>query len=292
MRAHLRCAAFVVAALVGRSAAAQDLADLPPSATLPESLTTGIEQHRPFWQGSGPTRLFMASNIDAGAVYLRPAALFGYGKPHYQYIAAEVGSGIALASVRGFAGIRALIPGVSLRVGARFEHPVSQTYLPRQDAYAREDLDQPDQGRGIYVAGEAELVTSIPVPSGSIIGVVTGMYVSNVPDDVYVFEQSMRVVLDPPWLWRMRLGYLYHLGWQGTMKLGFAGEVIHMVQRQAFAVRAGPALSVALTHHLEALAAVMIVAHSPDALGLAGADLGQIGLRYRWATGDAWAAFP
>jgi len=36
----------------------------------------------------------------------------------------------------------------------------------------------------------------------------------------------------------------------------------------------------------------MIVAYSPDTLGLIGADLGQLGLRYRWATGDRFPEFP
>jgi hypothetical protein len=51
-------------------------------------------------------------------------------------------------------------------------------------------------------------------------------------------------------------------------------------------------LTLSLTHHLDAIGAVMIVAASPDQLGLLGADLGQLGLRYRWSTGDRWPEFP
>jgi len=29
-----------------------------------------------------------------------------------------------------------------------------------------------------------------------------------------------------------------------------------------------------------------------DQLGVVGADLGQLGLRYRWASGDRWSDFP
>jgi len=36
----------------------------------------------------------------------------------------------------------------------------------------------------------------------------------------------------------------------------------------------------------------MVVAVSPDELGLVGADLGQLGLRYRWASNDRWPDFP
>lgn len=291
MRALL-AASLAALTLVARTASAQGIADLPPGAQATNPLTEGIEQTRPFWRGSGPTRAFFASTIDVGTIYMLPRAHFGYGKPHFRWIGGEIGSGISLGSVRTYAGIRGSMPGLDIRLGARYEHPLSQTYLPRQEAYDEEELDQPGLSRGAFLAAEAEVITAIGVPSGSIIGVVTGMHVSQVPEGLNLFETSTRVVMEPPWMWRMRLGYLYHLGWQGTMKLGVAGEVIHLVEREAFTVRAGPAISVALTHHLEALAAMMIVVHGPDTLGLAGADLGQLGLRYRWATGDAWAAFP
>ena len=47
-----------------------------------------------------------------------------------------------------------------------------------------------------------------------------------------------------------------------------------------------------LTHHLDAAASIMAVAWSPDSLALLGTDIGQFGLRYRWATGDPFPEFP
>lgn len=295
-RAALLIAAMVLGATVlGASleARAQDLSDLPPSTTTGIPLTSGVEQQRPFWRGSGETRFFFASTTDVGAIFLRPMAHVGYGKPHYRWIGLDFGSGLSLGTVSGYAGLRGVYPGVlDVRVGAHYQHPTGQRYLPRQESYIREDLDHSEFGRGAYIAAEAEIASALPIPSGSLIAVLTGMYIGNVPDDANVFVQAQRVVLEPPWLWRGRLGYLYHFGWEGTMKLGVTAEIIHLVKREDFVIRAGPVLSVALTHHLEALAAAMIVARSPDSLGLSGADLGQLGLRYRWATGDAWAAFP
>ena len=104
--------------------------------------------------------------------------------------------------------------------------------------------------------------------------------------------EHLKVVVEPPWLWRARLGYLLHIGWIESMKLGAAAEVIHSPNRETFTVRVGPLVSVGLTHHLEVNGGVMIAVYTPDELGLTGADIGQLGLVYRWATGDRWADFP
>jgi hypothetical protein len=62
--------------------------------------------------------------------------------------------------------------------------------------------------------------------------------------------------------------------------------------RDEVMLRAGPVLTVALTHHLQAVFAAAFAIESKDALGLEGADFGQISLTYRWATGDKWPEFP
>ena len=106
----------------------------------------------------------------------------------------------------------------------------------------------------------------------------------------------MKVVIEPPVLWRARLGYLASVGWgdhhEDMLRIGAAAEMIHSPDRQAVTVRLGPLLSVALTCHLEAIGSAMITAASPDQLGLVGADFGALGLRYLWATGDPAPGFP
>ncbi len=76
------------------------------------------------------------------------------------------------------------------------------------------------------------------------------------------------------------------------MKLGAAAEMIHVPLRSMIVVRAGPLVSVGLTHHLEVNGGLMIVAASRDDIGLPAADVGQLALIYKWATGDRWAEFP
>jgi hypothetical protein len=268
-------------------ARAQDPADLPPD-TGSDALRAGTEQRRAYWRGTGPVRPFLASVIELGAFHVRPWLQAGYGKPHYEWFGAEIYQSMSVSGGRSYAGIRGTWPYIDVRGGWRYEFPTSTYLMPRKDSYEREDMENPAFGRSTYLAAEAELSGTIPVPNGSIIAVAT----LGVPDDRLLLEQALKVVTEPPWMWRARVGYLYHFGWQGTLRLGVSAEVIHPIRRQDVVVRAGPLMSAALTHHLEANAAIMVVAYSPDSLGLAGADLGQIGLRYRWATGDRFPEFP
>lgn len=287
-----RLALAIALSLVPATAAAQDVADLPPPSDLTGALTTGVHRARKYWDGSGPTRPFLSAVLDLGVVHFRPTLAAGYGKPHYEWIGVETGGGISLSGTRYYAGIRGVLPIVDLRIGARYELPVEQYFLPPQDSYQREELETERTAPQRYIAGEGELTTSWPMPGGSMFLVGTGYVLGAVESPYYIFEEALKVVAAPPFMWRGRLGYLGHIGWLGTMKLGGAAEVIHLVAREAAVVRAGPLVSVALTHHLEASAGIMIVAYSPDDLGIVGADLGQLGVRYRWATGDRFPEFP
>ncbi len=57
-------------------------------------------------------------------------------------------------------------------------------------------------------------------------------------------------------------------------------------------MRVGPPVAVSLTHHLDAVAATAFSIESKDKIGLESAEIGQVSLRYRWATGDRWPQFP
>jgi hypothetical protein len=274
------------------SAMAQTPGDLPSDSGSIDALRAGTAQRRPYWGGSGPYRPFAAANFELGVLYFRPVLQLGWGKPHYEWFGVEGYSSPGLNGGREYAGLRGVYSHIDVRVGARYEVPRQQRFLLPKNSFDREDLQKEGLGRSRYMTGEAEVTTSFDALGGNFIGVVTGYMVFGVPKNVYLLEESLKVVAKPRYLWRARVGYLYHLGWLGSMRLGAAVESIHLISRQDVVIRVGPLMSVALTHHLEANAAIMIVARSPDALGLDGADIGQIGLRYRWATGDRWAEFP
>lgn len=281
----------LVVALVAFDARAQDPADFPATGSLTD-VTAGVGQTRPFWAGSGPDRAFMAATFGLGIVNFQPRLQLGYGKPHHSWIGVEGGSTLSLVSGRLYGGIRGKYPGIEARIGVRYEFQFDQSFLPIQDKYVREELETQLLGGSRYLVPEAEVNASIPFPGGSLIGVLSGYAVTGVPDDVYVWEQLLRTVIAPPWAWRARLGYLAHIGWAGSMKLGAAAEVIHSPLRDLIVVRAGPLVSVGLTHHLEVNGGLMIVAASRDDIGLPAADLGQLALVYKWASGDRWAEFP
>ncbi len=127
---------------------------------------------------------------------------------------------------------------------------------------------------------------------GSLFGVATGYAVLGTPRGFYLYEEALHAVMKPPYLYRARLGYMAEMDRFGELRLGAAAEVLGNPGRDSLVVRIGPVLAVSLTHHLDAVGTVMVVAATPDQLGLLGADLGQLGLRYRWATGDRWPEFP
>jgi hypothetical protein len=270
---------------------AQAAADFPAIGTLSD-VTSGVEQTRPFWGGSGPSRGFMAAAFSLGVVNFEPRLQLGYGKPHHQWIGVEGGPTMALGGTRFYGGLRAKSPGIDFRVGTRFETQFSSYLLPVQHKYVREDLELEGPEASRYLATEAELIGAIPFPGGNLFAVLTGMAITNVPDNRNVWERSLRTVIAPPWVWRARLGYLGHIGWAGSMKLGAAAEVIHVPLRDMVVVRAGPLVSVGLTHHLEVSGGLMIVAASRDDIGLPAADVGNLALVYKWATGDRWSEFP
>jgi len=293
-RAHGIAAAGTLLALIGTAAVSEaaDPADVPPLQGGTSALRSGVESRRPYWQGSGTNRPFVSATFDLGVLYWQPTMAVGYGKPHYQWFGAEIYATGSQSGGRGYAGLHGQLPGLDLRVGARYEFPIGQGFLPPQDAYERDDLDNRHLGLARYLAAQAELGGWVELFGGTLFAVASGYALVGVPADRYVFEESLRVVAAPPWLWRARAGYLAHIGWLETMQLGGAAEAIHSVGRGKLLVRAGPVISVALTHHLEAIGVAMFVAASPDRLGLIGAEFGQLGLRYRWATGDRWPEFP
>jgi hypothetical protein len=290
-----RTAAAAVAVALSWSGAAhaQDTGDLPGPGLegTPAGRDLDLAQKRPYWSGGKP-RPFVSSVVGMGIFYLRPQIAVGYGKPHWRWIGIEEQTDVSIGGGSTYLGLRGALPQGELRVGARYAYPVGQSFLLPQDSYVDDDLDFDDEPGARYLSLEAELTGSLSLFGGNVFGTLGGLYMSQVPDPYYVYEEQLHVVIKPPWLMRARVGYVYGFGITKGLKVGAAAELLYNPGREAVVVRLGPQLGVSLTHHLEAAVSVMVVAASPDSLRLQGNEIGQFGFRYRWATGDLFPEFP
>ncbi|WP_437968261.1 hypothetical protein WMF04_02720 [Sorangium sp. So ce260] len=287
-------AALAALALAPAGARAQDPADLPPPAADPPPVPSGVDvlHKRSYWARSAGARPFVSAVLDLGIIYYRPSLAVGFGKPHWSWLGIEGYASVSPSGGAEYVGLRAALPSVEIRGGARYAFSTGQYFLEPRASYLRRDTELMMGPPSRYVAGEIEVSGSIPLLGGSLFGVATGYAVLGAPDGFYLYEESLHTVMKPPYIYRARLGYMGEMDQFGELRLGAAAEVLGNPGRGSIIVRIGPVLAVSLTHHLDAVGTVMVVAATPDQLGLLGADLGQLGLRYRWATGDRWPEFP
>ena len=273
------------------AARAQEVLDASSGTTPASSLRSGIGIDRPYWSAGEP-RAFVAGVFETGGVSLRTELDVGYGQPHYAWAGLEVSSSLSLRGVTMYSGGRVALPFGHIRAGARYFAAVNQKLLAPQAEHERWDLDVDEGRRSRYVALDGELFADIPLPAGKLglLGAVHGVF--GPPPEFHVYEEGLRAIIKPPLAWRGRASYLVGVGEPATLRVGGLLDVYGNPEREAVWLRTGPAVAVSLTHHLEAVGVAAFTFLAPDEIGLAGADLGQIGLRYRWATGDPWPEFP
>lgn len=281
----------LVLLLVPRSSAAQELRASsgvsPPSA----GSRVDIGTFRPYW-GAAPSRPFAAVTFDTAGIAVRTELDLGIGKPHHEWAGLELTSNLSLRGLSEFLGIRAVTPWANLRFGGRFVSLFSQLLIPEKEVVTRTDLDADEGLKSHYLAVDGEVNFNIPLPVGTL-GLGGGAYgLFFIPKGYFVLEENLRTVVAAPFVARGRASYLFGIGDPDTLRIGGVAEVVVNPSRELVNVRVGPAVAVSLTHHFEAVGVAVFSVFNPDEIGLAGADLGQIGLRYRWATGDLWPEFP
>lgn len=242
-----------------------------------------LEPERPYRSSTQEaTRWFGGTTIDVGFLYLRPRVAGGWGKPHNAWIGLEANPIFSLSGLGAYGGLRAALQFADLRVGARSYYPLEHSFFYPQPTYDRLDLQQHVGPRARYVSLEAELNLDIPVGPGDILALGSATYVLGVPDGFNVFEETLRVMATPPWIFRGRLGYSLTFGPNGAVHVGVIAELLEMPERPAFAVRAGLIATVRLYDDLEVRATVAPVVAGTDSIGVAGADIAQLGIRFRW----------
>lgn len=257
---------------------------LAPAAARGEPLDDASAQLPPAWSG-GPSRLFLATAVDFGYLYLRPRASVGYGLPHRSWAGVDVNPIVSASGLGAYGGLRLAVPHFDVRAGARFFLPFSRSFLAPRESYSRLDLEDRTGPSARYITLEAEATASLPLGPGAVTAVLAGSAVQGVPAGYYVFEETIRVILAPPWVWRARLGYAFKLGPEDAISFSPVVEYVRMPGRKEEVLRAGLVTSARLSEALEVQATFVPVVGSGDTIGLVGADFAQLGVRWRWATG-------
>jgi hypothetical protein len=284
MRASLL--SFVSAAVALSASAATARAD-QGAPTDVETVETPLQVPilEPGHWARGNARLFAATTLDAGYLYLRPRLTVGYGKPFLLWGGLDVNPIATSSGIGAYGGLRVQIPWFDLRVGARGFRAFDHRLLSPQAQYDTVALQNATGPISQYVTLEAELSGGIPAGPGSVLLVLTASSVQGVPSGNYVYEETLRVITNPPAIYRARVGYALRLGSEGNMRVGLVGEVLDLPARNDLVYRAGMVASFGIDDHFEALGLLVIPVSSPDSLGIAGGDFGELGIRYRWATG-------
>ena len=230
---------------------------------------------------------FIATSTDVGLLYLRPRISFGYGKPHTTWAGIDLNPTLSLSGPGGYGGIRLASPNLDLRVGSRASFAIHHAALQPQDSYTQDDISLRLDGRGgrsSYLSSEAELTFKIPAGPGAVIGEVAGTYIMLHPEGRFLFEERLKVVVDPPWLGKVRLGYRFPVLIKGV-EVGIhpSSELLVANNRPEPTVRAGLLADVPLGPRLSVRANFMHTVQSPDEIFFTGSNLGEITLRWRTA---------
>jgi hypothetical protein len=282
-RSPARAALVLASLIVGlpASVSAQDKGDTTETAPPPDELVDWMMRRS--W-ATGPARLFVAATLDIGYLYLRPRASFGYGKPFTSFFAIDVNPIISQSAYGAYGGLRLTLPFVTWRGGVRYSASFTRAYLDPKVGYDRLDFDVATNPKARVVTWETELEGGVPLGPGEITALASLSYVTNVPDDKFVFEETLRVIVDPPWVWRARGGYLVRFGSRNQHSVGLVVDAIGVPGRDKVTLRFGPVIRVVLSRRVEVRGSFVGTVSSPDELGLDGADFTELGLRYRWAT--------
>src|SRR5438067_6100184 len=204
------------------------LAILAPAQVEPEEVVADIVPPVPVathWK-DGPSRYFLATAIDVGFLYFRPRVSLGYGRPHYEWFGVDANPIFHTTGLGAYSGLRLAIPHFDVRAGARFFLPFSRSFLQPRENYSRLDLEDLTGPRSRYVTLEAEATATLPIGPGRLLLVAAGSAVELVPEGYYVFEETIRVIAKPPFIWRTRFGYGINCGPQEAVTLTPVVELV------------------------------------------------------------------
>ena len=234
---------------------------------------------------TGADRFFASGMIDIGPLYLRPRLSAGFGRPFWRWTGVDVNPIVSGEGVGAYGGLRATVPNFDLRVGSRYFFAFYRHFLEPREQYDVLALERRTGPSSRYLSLEAELTASVPMGPGRALTVLSATYVMLVPDDYWVFEETLRVVADPPWIWLARTGYELPVGELRIVRVGAVVEAAGSPDRGAWTVRCGVTGSMRLWKTVELRGAIVPAVYGEDSLGAAGGQWFELGVRLRFATG-------
>jgi hypothetical protein len=235
--------------------------------------------------GTLPPRPFAATTVDFGFVYLRPRLSLGYGRPFTQWFGVDANPIAQTSGLGAYGGFRVEVPHVDWRIGGGYFSSFEHTFLTPQSSYDRIDFERKVSDKAKTLTLESELDLSFNLGPGRLLVRGSVSYVSGVPDGRYVFEETLHVIVDPPWVWRSRVAYGYAFGSYRQHSIGPAVDLLDVPGRDdSRTVRVGPILTMKLSRRVEVRGSFVFTVISPDRIGLKGGDSTELGLRYRWAS--------
>ncbi len=239
------------------------------------------EENAPSWERPYPSG-FVLGRADLGVAFARVRLSLGWGHAHERWLGIEADPILSVGSLGGYGGVRFQLPWVNLRGGARYVRSLQRSFLAPQNEVDEIDFLVRNDGRARYWVFETELTYDIPAGPGGILGEVAYSAVVGVPEDQFVFEERIRVVLDPPHVWRARAGYGFRLRRRSEARIAPSVELVGNPARDLVVVRAGLIVRIRLWDSLQVRLTFLPPIKTRDDFGIAGGDFG-LGVRYRWA---------
>jgi hypothetical protein len=257
----------------------------PPLGILPTPDDALMDPRMARSWGALPARYFVATTFDIGFVYARPRVSVGYGRPFTSWIGFDANPVASGAGIGAYAGLRIQLPFIDLRVGPRYFYAFNHTVLDVKDSYDRLDLETASGTPSKTLTWESELDASIPLGPGNLVGRASVSYITGVDDDHEVFEETLRVIVRPPLVWRGRGGYAFRFGAYSQHSIGVVADVLDIPKRDdSITLRVGPIIRLVLSRRVELRGSFVVTVTSPDRIGLVGGDFTELGVRYRWAS--------
>ena len=218
-----------------------------------------------------------------GIIYLRPRATIGYGAPFWQFVGVDAWWMTNTAFTTAYLGWRANLPWLDVQIGGRKVYPFNRRLLPIRRSHNGDDLAFGDGDvRSEYHAIDFETLITLPLLHGGVFNANQAVWV-DAPRDRHLYEESLRVIMQPPFMLGTRTGYVYGFGASQDLKAGIMVEWLITPHREKNAVRVGPVALYTFSRHFDAQFAFSPNVYGPDELGLFHGTYALLGLQHRYA---------